>query len=121
MIVLNLFYIAALAAPPVLLGVAWWDWFRSSRVESAKWSGILFATGLCAASANFALWWGWVVWLRFHYSAESWKVRDWVSDLGFWLLLCALIAALAGRGRHRLLLAVSSVLAMLPWIPLGVL
>jgi hypothetical protein len=94
---------------------------QNPGIKPPKWSAILFVTGLCAATANFLLWWTWVVWLQLHYDAESWKVRDWVSDLGLWLLLFALIAALAGRGKHRVLLGVSSVLAMLPWIPGGVL
>jgi hypothetical protein len=104
-----------------LLGITWWGWFQRPRVETPKWPRRLFFTGLCASTANCVLFWGWVVWLKFHYNPESWRVRDTVSNIGLCLLLYAIIAAAAGYGRHRPLLGISSVLALLPWIPLGVL
>jgi hypothetical protein len=118
---LNFLYLTAFGVPPILLGITWWGWFRSPRIRSPKWRVILFFSGLCAATANVVLFWGWVVWLRFHYNPASWKVRDTVSDLGLCLLLFAILAAIEGTGRHRLLLGISGVLAVLPWIPIGVL
>jgi len=97
------------------------SWFHSPRIQLPKWRMILFFSGLCAGTTNFVLWWGWVVWLRFHYNPASWKVRDRVSDLGLYLLLYAVLAAIGGKGRYRLLLGISGVLALLPWIPMGVL
>lgn len=82
---------------------------------------MLFFSGLCAGTLNVAVWWAWVVWLRFHYTADSWKVREVVGDFGLWLLVFSILAAVAGRGRHRPLLVISGVLAVLPWIPIGVL
>jgi hypothetical protein len=121
LLLLNLLYLIALGVPPILLGCTWWGWFRSPRIQSPKWPMILFSSGLCAATANFVLWWAWVVWLRSHYDPASWIVRDKVSDLGQCLLLYAVLAAIGGEGRYRLLLGISSVLALLPWIPIGVL
>ena len=117
----NLLYLFAFGTPPILLGFTWWGWFHSPRIQPPKWRMILFFSGLCAGTANFVLWWGWVVWLRFHYNPASWKVRDRVSDLGLYLLLYAVLAAIGGKGRYRLLLGISGALALLPWIPIGVL
>ena len=118
---LDLLYLIALGTPPILLGFTWWGWFQSPRIQPPKWPMILFFSGLCAATANFVLLWAWIVWLRFHYDPASWKVRERVSDLGLCLLLYAVVAAIGGKGRYRLLLGISSVLALLPWIPIGVL
>ena len=116
----SLFFVA-MAAPPIMLGLAWWGWFRDPRLRCSKWRTLLFFSGLCAGTLNVAVWWAWVVWLQFHYTPESWKVRDVVSDVGLWLLVFSTVTAIAGRGIHRLLLATSGVLAMLPWIPIGIL
>jgi|SRR6266481_798038 len=118
---LDLLYLIAFGTPPVLLGFTWWGWFHSPRIQQPKWRMILFFSGLCAGTANFVLWWGWVVWLGFHYNPASWKVRDRVSDLGLYLLLYAVLASIGGKGRYRFLLGISGVLALLPWIPIGVL
>jgi hypothetical protein len=114
-------YLIAFGTPPILLGFTWWAWFHSPRIQQPKWGMILFFSGLCSATANIVLFWGWVVWLRFHYNPESWRVQDRVSNLGLCLLLFAIIAAVGGTGRHRLLLGISGVVALLPWIPIGVL
>jgi hypothetical protein len=112
---LDLLYLIAFGTPPILLGFTWWGWFRSHRSQA------LFFSGLCAAPSNLLLWWAWVVWLRFHYNAESWKVRDRVSDVGLCLLLYAVFAAAGGEGKYRGLLLISCLLAFVPWIPIGVL
>jgi hypothetical protein len=98
---LDLLYLIPFGTPPILLGFTWWGWFHSPHIQPPKWRMILFFSGLCAGTANFLLWWGWVVWLRFHYNPASWKFRDRVSDLGL----------------YRLLLGISGVLALLPWFP----
>ena len=116
----SLFFIA-MAAPPIMLGLSWWGWFRDPRFRCSKWRALIFLSGLCAGTLNVAVWWAWVVWLQLHYTPDSWKVRDVVSDVGLWLLLFSIVTAMAGRGIYRLLLAISGVLAMLPWIPIGIL
>lgn len=118
---LSSFYLIALAAPPIMLGLVWWGWFRDPRLRCSRWRTSLFFSGLCAGTLNVTAWWGWVVWLRFHYTTDSWKVRDVVSDCALWLLFFSIVTAIAGKGRYRLLLAISGVLAALPWIPIGIL
>ena len=114
-------YLAALATPPVSLGFAWWGWVRQVGFQHPKWRAIVFLSGVLASTANFILWWGWVIWLRFHFTSESWRVRDSVSNVAICLLLYSILAAVAGKGRHRILIGISAVLAILPWIPVGIL
>jgi hypothetical protein len=118
---LDLLYLIAFGTPPFLLGFTWWDWFRSPRTQTPKSERLFLFSGLWAATANLALWWAWVVWLRFHYDPASWKVQHRVSNLGLCLLLYAIVAAIGGEGRYRILLLTSSILALLPWIPIGIL
>lgn len=117
----NALYLIAIAGPPILLGFSLWAWFRDLRTQLPKWRAMLFSSGLYAGVANIALLWAWAVWLHFHYNPASWRVQDIVSDVGLCLVLYSMIAAIAGKGRYRLLLGISGVLALLPWIPAGVL
>src|ERR1700730_14359712 len=82
---LNSLYLLALTGAPISLGFTWYDWFHCPRVQSAKWRTFILFSGLCAGTTNFVLWWIWVVWLRFHYNSESWRVRDIVSEVGLYL------------------------------------
>ncbi|MGA7175748.1 MAG: hypothetical protein WBX13_08515 [Candidatus Acidiferrales bacterium] len=118
MLLINLFYLVGLAVPPVLLGFCWWGWLRQPFPQR---QANVFFSGLCAGTANFVLWWAWVIWLQFHNNPDSWRVRDITSDLALCLLLYSIVAAIAGKGRYRLLLGISGFLAILPWIPLAVL
>ena len=117
----NLFYLAGMVGSPVLLGLSWWGWHRDPRIQSPKWRSALLLSGLCAATGNLIVWWAWVAWLRFHYNPASWRTRDIASDIGLALLLYSVAAAIIGKGRCRILLGISGTLALIPWIPLGVL
>ena len=117
----NSLYLIAIAAPPILLGFTWWKWFSGPRIQIPEWRRMLFVSGLCAGTLNVVLFWAWVVWLHFHYNPASWRVQDIVGDAGLYLLLYSIIAATAGKGRYRLMLGISNVLSLLPWIPHGVL
>ena len=117
----NSLYVIAVVGAPIFLGFTWWGWLQNFHRDLPKWRAILFSSGLCAGTANLVLWWAWVIWLRLHYNATSWGTRDVVSDLGFILLTYSLCTAIVGTGRYRILLGLSSVLAVLPWLPAGVL
>ena len=121
MAVLNLLTIFALVTPPIFLAYIWWTRSRAPHIPTSKWRTIFFLSGLCAGTANFLLFWSWVLWLNTHRSPTVWKVYDKVSDVGLYLLLYAVIASIAGKGKPRILLAISAILAILPWIPMGVL
>jgi len=120
MIIEDLLYLASFVGSPVLLGLYWWGWGRRQHIQLPKWRAATFLSGLCAATGNFIVLWVWVIWLRFHYNPSSGRMRDVVGDVGLSLLLYSICAAIAGKGRYRILLAVSGTLAMLPWLSVGV-
>ena len=117
---LNSLYLFALGGLPTILGLSWWAWLRSPRSSAPQWRSILYFTGLCAATVNFILYWAFVVWLQFHYTDQAYKVRDPVANLGLILLLYSLAAVSIGKGPYRFFAGVACVLAMIPWVPLGV-
>jgi hypothetical protein len=119
MFLFNMMYLSALGAPPFLLGLTWWRWLHTPRFQPPKWRTIAFFSGLFAGTCNLALWWICVVWLKFHSNPSSWRFRDTLIDVGIYLLLYSIVAAIAGKGRYRLLLGISGVLAILPWILMG--
>src|ERR1700722_19034962 len=119
---LDVILLIALGFPPISVAYIWWTWVRTPPSNLPKWRKVFFLSGLCAGTANLVVWWSWVIWLAFHRGNPGiWKVWDKVSDLGLCLILFSIFASLVGKGRNRFLLAVSGVLAILPWIPVGVL
>lgn len=121
MTVINLIFGLALIAPPLLLGFTWWGWFRRPQVQPRNWRTITFFSSLCAGTVNFLLVCTWAVWLHYHYNPESWRVWDNMSNVGLCLLLYSFIAAIAGKGKYRYLVAISSFLSLILWIPVGIL
>ena len=117
----NFLYLSVIVLVPILLGIIWFSWIRTSDLQLATWRRVLFFSGLCAATANFVLLWAWAFWLHFHYQTSSWRVQDRVSDVGLCLLFYTIATAIAGKGRNRVLLSISGLLAILSWIPIGVL
>jgi hypothetical protein len=117
----GLLYSTGIWAPPILLGFAWWGWFHRRGFERPKWRALLLLSAIGAGTINFTLFWGFVVWLRSHYTPESWRVRDPLSTICFYMLLYSVLAAVLGKGRYRVLIGLTGVLAMVPWIPMGVL
>lgn len=118
MLALNVLDVIEIAASPILLALCWWGSFHS---KLPKWRAMIFLSGVCAGTVNLLLLWVWVIWLQLHYNPDSWRVRDIVSDFGIWLLLYSIAVAIVGEGRYRALLAISGILALLPWLPVGVL
>lgn len=45
MSMLSVLYLTAFAVPPVLLGITWWGWFHSRRMETPRGPRILFFSG----------------------------------------------------------------------------
>jgi hypothetical protein len=112
----------ALGFPPIAIAYIWWTSLRTSPNNLPRWRRIIFLSGLCGGTANLVVWWTWVIWLAFHRGTpNTWKVWDKMSDLGLCLILVSIFASLVGKGRNRILLAVAGILAILPWIPVGVL
>lgn len=121
MLFISAIYMIAIIASPLVLAMSWWGWFHNPRIRSPRLRTGLYLSGLCAGTANFVIWWLWVAWLKVHYTPAAMKTRDLVSDAGLLLLLYSIIAVVAGKGRYRPLLVLGGILALVPWIPLGVL
>jgi hypothetical protein len=121
MSVLGTFYLLALVSLPVALAAGWWVSLRSPSFHAPKWRSLAYSSGLCAATANLVLFWGFVVWLQFHYTPEGYRVRDTASSVGLFLLLYSSLSLIIGKGPYRWFVGAACILAMLPWIPLGVL
>lgn len=118
---LKAFYFAGMLAPPVLLGLTWWGWFRVSHSCVQRWRRIVFFSALWTGTANVVLFGTWALWLHFHYVPESYVVQDTVGNIGICLLFYTFVAASAGQGKWRFLLYTSSVLSLIVWIPIGIL
>ena len=121
MALLNAVYFLAFGSLPITLSMSWWAWLRGPRLNAPKWRSDLYLSGICAATLNFILFWAFVLWLQFHYATDAYKVQDSASDVGLILLLYSLVAVSIGKGRYRLFVGIACLLAMVPWIPVGVL
>jgi hypothetical protein len=111
-----------------LVGVAWFVWYGSRRVEQPRASARL--VGLIAVSVNVALFYAWVILYRLGtHDAQNYE-RDLAAAnaynflgnyIGLLLVVVGLAGALAGRGPGRILIAVLAVVGVLLWVPLGIL
>jgi hypothetical protein len=62
-----------------------------------------------------------MVWLRYHFTPSSYRAHDAFGNVGMSLLgYSVIVAAIAGQGKYRLMLAISSILALILWLPVGV-
>ena len=118
---LSTLYLLAFVSLPLALGAGWWVSLRSPRFHTPKWRSLVYSSGLCAATANLILFWGFVVWLQFHFTDQAYRVRDPASNVGLFLLLYSSLALCIGKGPYRWFIGAACILAVLPWIPLGVL
>jgi hypothetical protein len=118
---LDAIYWIVLVGSPLTLAIAWWGWFRTPGATIPKSRVYALFAGLLAATCNLVFFWSWVAWLQHHRASEVWRIQDRVSDIGIGLLVFSLLATIGGQGRYRAVLAVSIILAFVPWIPIGVL
>jgi hypothetical protein len=58
---LSTLYLLAFVSLPVALAAGWWVSLRSPRFHTPKWQSLFYSSGLCAATANLILFWGFVV------------------------------------------------------------
>ncbi len=115
---MNAIVLSLLVAPHILLGFAWILWVRSSKkAQSPRWRTTLLFFGMVSCSLNIAIFWSYVIWLRFQQMGLSWwKGLDVFEDLCSFLIVFALLAAVFGKGRERLLLFFSAVTGYLIWL-----
>jgi hypothetical protein len=111
----------SLLLPHAALAVAWTYWFRSpARFQSPMWKSLLFFAALLACSLNVVMFWGYVVWLHYHYTTDAWKMRDLVYDICLYLIAFTIAGALLGQGRVRATLCAAGVLGWFLWVTTSV-
>ena len=103
----------------IMVLIAWLVWFPSRRaVWETTRTTTLFA-GLVATSANAFLLYCWIAFrLVAGDSPIVWEMRTDAGNFGELLVLIALIAAVTGKGRARLPVAISALAGSLFWVPI---
>ena len=114
----------AMAAIPIILGIAWWCWWRR-RSFPLSWRQWFLLSGLVAASCNIILF-GFVGFLRFKHGyglPDFWKIDEYCSTAGWCLAFWGLLGGeVSGEyGLIPIALRLSFCLGLLLWIPVGVL
>jgi hypothetical protein len=115
---MNALLLSLLVGPHLALGTAWafWAW-SPSRFQPPRWRTILLFSGLLACSLNIAIFWVYLIWLRFHQTDLSWwKGRDNFEGVCDFLVGLALTSAVFGKGRARLPVGIAAVTGFLLWV-----
>ncbi|HZI81672.1 MAG TPA: hypothetical protein VFD69_19260 [Vicinamibacterales bacterium] len=108
---------------PIVLGLAWWRWIRGGAVAAMPWRERSVLVGLVAASLNLFLFYSWFAY-RFIAGAteEVWAIKGTLGDgIAGCLVIAAILGALVGKGRGRVLTAVGATMAYLLWVPTAIL
>jgi hypothetical protein len=110
--------LSVLIAPHVAIGIAWRIWALSpASVQVPRLQRILQILGLLVCSLNIAIFWAFVIWMRFHRTDLSWwELRDkveWVCDF---LIVLAILAGIFGKGRTRRAIPVAATLFWPIWL-----
>ena len=99
------------------LGVAWTYWFRSQvRFQSLRWRSFILLAALLASSLNIVMFWGYIIWLHYHYTTDAWKMRDFVHAICQYLIAFTFLGSLLGRGQGRGTLCAAGVLGWFLWV-----
>jgi hypothetical protein len=105
----------------VLLAVAWWRWWGDDRTRHPDWRATLLLGGLAAASADVAIFWISVA-IRSaagHGTQTAMIVFTIAGMVTFYLEVAALVGALFGKGRGRLLTLVAVVSSFIASLPIA--
>lgn len=102
-------------AIPLLVLVLAWHYWRGTESPRSNWRNKLLLAGLCAATANLAMYYVEVIY-EFNLGNRHWTVFGYLADTGLLLCLFSLLAAGAGTGRGRMLLALTALLSFSFWI-----
>lgn len=115
---MNLVLLVLLAAPHVVMGIAWVLWICfPQRLQEPRWINGLLFSGLLACSLNLAVFWVYVMWLSFHQTDMSWwKGRGKFELVCNFLIGSTLLAAIVGIVRGRVALVFAEVTGYLIWV-----
>lgn len=108
---------------PIVVGLAWWVWFRTGRTASPTWRRVAWFIGLLAASANATMYYAWLTYKIIHgWTPRVSRVDDLLGDRAAeYLAIVALAGAMVGKGAGRLLLLFLAIIGFLLWIKIGIL
>ena len=108
---------------PIVVGLAWWAWFKRASTHSSRWRAVMLFIGLAAVSIDAAMYYGWFAYhTATNGSAFAWSLKDVVADnVGIPLAGIGLACGLFGKGSTRILVALTAVTEVLLWSKFGVL
>jgi hypothetical protein len=114
-----IFRIVPLIGTPIVVGIAWWMWFRSNRAALWRWRAVALLVSLVAVSANAVMYCSWVVYLTIlaDESSNNWPIYNVFGSIADYLALVGLVGAIVGKGRGRTLIAVGAIMGFLLWVP----
>ncbi len=107
--------VVAFEAIPLLLLILAWHYWRGTGSTRSNWRKKLLLAGFGAATANLAIYYVEVIY-EFNLGNRNWTVFGYLGDTGLFLCLFSLLAAGAGTGGGRVLLAFTAVLSFSFWI-----
>lgn len=108
---------ASTVASPIVIGLCWWMWFTKDREERPRWRTWSLGAGLVAVSMNALTYCFWLT-----ATDPDGQLRSRLgNNIALPLIGLALVAAIAGKGTSRILIAVSAVMGFFMWIGAGVL
>ena len=110
----SLAVVASETIPLLVLILAWHCWWGTESTRS-NWRNKLLLAGLGAATANLAMYYVEVIY-ELNLGNRNWTLYGYLGDMGLLLCLFSLVAAGAGTGRGRVLLALTAVLSFSFWI-----
>lgn len=87
-----------------------------------SWRETALLVGLVAASSNPLLFGGWLAYRFIAGPVEPvWAAKAFAADAAGYLVMVALVGALVGKGRGRVLGALGALTGLLLWTPVGIL
>jgi hypothetical protein len=107
-----------LICPHLALAVAWIIGARiPAKFQPPRWRSTLLFAGLVAVSLNIVVFWTYVISLNSQgTNLEWWKGRDKFESVADPLIVFALLAAIVGKGRARVLTGCAAVFGYLMWV-----
>jgi len=114
-------FLASVIGTPILMGFAWWLQLRQQPTNQ-RWRARALLLGLLAASVNTSMYFIWLVGRVLSRGAPViWRLKDICGDIGIFLVVAALLGAIAGKGASRIPLALCTLTGFFLWVPVGIL
>ena len=118
MLAISILLLFLIIAPHIAIIIAWVYWARTPlKFQAPRWRTNLLFSGLLACTLNVAIFWMYLIWLRFHQTDLTWwKGRDNFERVSDFLIGLAMLGAILGKGRARLPVFLAAVTGWLVWL-----